>query len=112
MKNNNHTQGEWHLKSVNGIKYVQDKNNRYLATVHSLEDGKNNDERREESEANARLIVKAVNNHEKLIETLKLTYEYFSKFGFEWEGRNTTEGQYILAHMRSTLDSFGEINFL
>lgn len=79
MKNNNHTQGEWHLKSVNGIKYVQDKNNRYLATVHSLEDGKNNDERREESEANARLIVKAVNNHEKLVEALKnlvnLSYE-------------------------------------
>ena len=71
MKNNNHTQGEWHLKSVNGIKYVQDKNNRYLATVHSLEDGKNNDERREESEANARLIVKAVNNHRKLVEALE-----------------------------------------
>lgn len=97
MKNNNHTQGEWHLESANGIKYIQDKNNRYLATVHSLEDGKNNDERREESEANARLIVKAVNNHEKLIEALKQAKEDIILLTSNSLGQSTCEWstQYI-----------------
>lgn len=42
-----------------------------------MENGKNNDEKRKESEANAKLIVKAVNNHDKLIEALKAFHEMF-----------------------------------
>lgn len=58
-----HTKGEWTKKGVHGIEnnevvYIK-QGESYIATVHSLFDGKNNLEKGIEAEANAKLIASA-----------------------------------------------------
>lgn len=64
MCNKKHTQGEWKVggktKSLQGL-YIH-ADGKQLATIFTSV---------YEGEENAKLIVKAVNNHEKLIEALK-----------------------------------------
>lgn len=62
-----HTKGEWKLKEIGaGITRVIDKDERILATVHGLEDGKDNPARILEEIANANRIVEAVNGYDAL----------------------------------------------
>jgi hypothetical protein len=58
----NMTKGEVSLLWSNGIPYILDGAGRYIATVHSLEDGKENDLRRAETNANAEMFVSLWNN--------------------------------------------------
>lgn len=55
-------------------------------------------------------LLKVKADHEKMQKALKEAYDYFSRFDFIWEGRDTTEGQFLLAQMRSALklDGFPE----
>lgn len=75
FENEHFTKGQWTHFSSNGIQYITDKDGRYLATVHSLEDGKNNTERRTETLANTVLICQAVNERQKLLDTLKKAHK-------------------------------------
>lgn len=61
MENNNHTQGEWKCKNNKVFSYSEKEP---IAIISNYSNDK-------ECEANAKLIVKAVNNHEKLIEALQ-----------------------------------------
>jgi len=60
MENNKHTQGKWN----NDFYCVRDSNGNIISECDFRDSAK-------ESEANAKLIVKAVNSHYKLIEALK-----------------------------------------
>lgn len=55
----NHTPGEWELVKDTQASWIIKANGRIIATVWSLEDGKDNIARAQEAQANARLIATA-----------------------------------------------------
>ena len=58
----NMTQSKLSLSFSNSIPYIMDGAGRYIATVSSLEDGKENDLRRAETNANAGALCNSWNN--------------------------------------------------
>jgi hypothetical protein len=54
-----HTPGKWNLEENNGIIYLMDEQDKAIATIHTREDGINNNARIKEGKANAKLIAAA-----------------------------------------------------
>ena len=79
MSESKHTPGPWEVAKENII-YIK-KGDRYIATVHSLEDGKNNAERLIETDANADLIARAPVTKAERDKALKLLRKVKSHLG-------------------------------
>lgn len=65
---NKFTKGSWVISITNGIQYIKSEEGLYLATVHGLENGKDNENKKAESVANTKLIAAAPDMLEALYE--------------------------------------------